>query len=74
MYVIEYRRNAENTGDDWTMLHEMTAREMKDAQDKARPNHEWTRIDAARAHDWVRRGNLHSTTLWICDNRIRKAG
>lgn len=33
----------------------------------------YRRIDAATAHQWVRKGNIHETLLWIDQGKVRRA-
>jgi hypothetical protein len=55
-------------------LHEMTDRELREAQASAPAHVRYERVDAARAHRFVRNDGVHTTGLWIdCDGRMRYA-
>ena len=70
MYVL--RQPADGAG---YMLYEMTPAELRAAQ-RERGDSEYPRLerlDASRAHRWVREGGVHSTYLYVEDGRIRRA-
>ena len=44
-----------------------------EARDGGVQPYSFRRVPVSVAHDWVRRGNIHETCLWISDGKIRRA-
>lgn len=69
MYVIERRPGG------YAILHDISARELRESRQKWESDgFTFEPISATRAHQWVRRGDIHSTDLWLDGRRIRRAG
>ena len=70
MYVKVYTRHNGNW--DATFVEEMTAKELKQAKRKY-PNRLHLVISGAEAHQWVRKGGVHGTPLYVDHGRVRYA-
>lgn len=71
MYFIRTIRTSDNRP--YATLTEMTARELREAEQSKPANVSYERVSAAYAHRWVRDGRIHETLLWIDDGRVRRA-
>jgi len=69
MYVIETAPSGAQT------LTDITARELRESRAKWEPEG-WTfrEVHFTQAHAWVKKGNIHSTDLWLDQGRVRRAG
>ncbi len=69
MYVIERRPGG------YAILHDISAKEFRESKAKWEgEGFTFEHVSAPRAHQWVKRGDIHSTDLWLDNGRIRKAG
>jgi hypothetical protein len=72
---MAYAIRARGTG--YGMLVEMNARDMKLVAADKHPDQaqgiEYYECTTQRAHQWVRDGGTHSTSLWVDQGRIRRA-
>jgi len=70
MYVKVYTRHNGN----WepTFVEEMTPRQFKVAKHRFR-NRLHLVISGAEAHQWVRKGGVHGTPLYVDQGRVRYA-